>query len=291
MRRMTIATVAGAALLLIACRGGQNPSQSPSTTPGDTVEQSASSFPTSEPSASPSAAPPGEVLEGFHLDDILRVEVNSLAVRVRPYTNEALANGSTFDGTKMNPLGPVRLNAGDYVSVELGPVKIGDTTWYRVWPAEGGQLHSSLVSWDTNGEIDDGTEPAWVAASVGSDVYLTLHEAAHPEPWMSGLPLLAAGSGNYVSGPLQSTDLFTLDWAFLIDNQPTPCTFQITLGPIGGADGVVVVDEVTTGFGSAARGLGEADGTSVAGKGVDPFELRVVSTCEWTLRLEPQPHD
>jgi len=167
------------------------------------------------------------VLGGFHLDDILRVEVNSLAVRVKPYTSVPLATGSTFDGTKLNSIGPVRLNVGDYVSVELGPVKIGDTTWYRVWPAEGGRLHYGLTSWDTNGQVDDGTEPAWVAASVGSDVYLTLHEAAHPEPWMSGLPLLAAG----------------------------------------------------------------ADGTPVAGAGVDPFELRVASGCEWTLRLEPQPHD
>jgi hypothetical protein len=288
---MTMATVAGASLLLIACRGGQNPSASPPATPADSVEQSQSSSPSDDPSASPSVAPTGEVLEGFHLDDILRVEVNSLAVRVKPYTTEPLATGSVFDGTKLNVIGPVRLNVGDYVSVELGPVKIGDTTWYRVWPAEGGRLHYSLTSWDTNGQVDDGMEPAWVAASVGSDVYLKLHEASEPEPWMSGLPLLVSGSGNYVSGPLQSTDLFTLDWVYLIDNQPTPCTFRITLGPIGGADGVVVVDESTISFGFAARGLGEADATSVAGKGVDPFELRVVSGCEWALRLEPQPHD
>jgi hypothetical protein len=237
-------------------------------------------------------APTGKVLDGFHLGDILRVDVNSLAVRVKPYTTEPLATGLRFDGTRLNPIGPVRLNVGDYVSVELGPVKIGDTTWYRVWPAAGGSAAYSLTSWDTNGVYDDGNGPAWVAASVGSDVYLTLHEAAHPEPWMSGLPLLAAGAGNYVSGPLQSTDLFTLDWAYLIDDQLAPCEFRITLGPVGGAGGVLVVDESTiVAFEEGNRGLGDANGTWVAGKGVDPFELRVVSGCEWTLRLEPQPHD
>ena len=289
MRRMTMATVAGVSLLLMACQGGQNPSASPSATPGDSVQQSASSSPSDQPSPPPST---GEALEGFHLDDVLRVEVNSLAVRVKPYTTEPLATGSRFDGTKLNVIGSVRLNVGDYVSVELGPVKIGDTTWYRVWPAEDGRLHYSTVSWDTNGQVDDGIEPAWVAASVGTDVYLTLHEAAHPEPWMSGLPLLVSGSGNYVSGPLQSTDLFTLDWVYLIDDQLAPCGFRVTLGAIGGAEGVVVVDESTIGaFEDGSVRLGNADGTPVAGEGVDPFELRVASGCEWTLRLEPQPHD
>lgn len=289
MRRITIATAAGAALLLMACRGGQNPSPSPSATPGDSVQQSASLSPSDESSAAPSAAPAGEVLEGFHLDDILRVEVNDLAVRHAPYTHMPLAVGWTLDGKST---GEVRLDAGDFVSVELGPVKIGDTTWYRVWPAEGARLHYSTVNWDTNGVYDGANEPAWVAASVGANVYLTLHEASHPEPWMSGLPLLVSGSGNYVSGPLQSTDLFTLDWAYLIDDQSAPCDFRVTLGAVGGSDGLVVVDSSTIGaFESGARGLGEADGTPVAGAGVDPFELRVASGCEWTLRLEPQPHD
>jgi hypothetical protein len=292
MRRITIATVAGASLLLMACGGGQNPSASPSATPGDSVEQSASSLPSDQPSASSSvAATTGELLEGFHLDDILRVEVNGLAARTGPYTNMPLTTGWTWNGSGYDSIGDVRLNVGDFVSVELGPVKIGDTTWYRVWPAEAGVLHYSTVIWNANGVVD-GHRPAWVAAAVGTDVYLTLHEASHPEPWMSGLPLLVAGTGNYISGPLQSTDLFTLDWVYLIDDQLAPCDFRVALGAVGGGEEVVAVDASTTGaFEEGGVGLGKADGTPVAGEGVDPFELRVASGCEWTLRLEPQPHD
>jgi hypothetical protein len=285
MRRVPVAIAACAPLLLVACAAGQTSTAS--------VEQNALLSPSYQPSASPSfAAPTGELLTGFALDDILRVEVNDLAVRVKPYTDQPLATGSTFDGAKWNLIGPLRLDAGDYVSVELGPVMIGDTTWYRVWPAEGGRLHYSTINWDTNNLIDGAMEPAWVAASVGTDVYLTLHEASQPEPWLSGLPLLAAGAGNYVSGPLQSTDLFTLDWVYLIDDQLAPCDFRVTLAAVGGSAEVVAVDSSTIGaFEEGSGGLGNADGTPVAGEGVDPFELRMQSGCEWTLRLEPQPHD
>jgi hypothetical protein len=232
------------------------------------------------------------VLKGFAVDDVLRVEVNDLAVRVKPYLNQPLATASTFDGAKLNVIGPVRLNAGDYVSVDLGPVKIGETTWYRVFPAEGGRLHYSTVNWDTNGTIDGALEPAWVAATVGPDVYLSLYQANQPEPWMSGLPLLVSGAGDYVSGPLQSTDLFLLNWVYLIDDQLAPCDFRVTLASIGGGEGVVAVDASTIGaFEEGSVGLGQGDGTPVAGEGVDTFELRVASGCEWTLRLEPLPHD
>jgi hypothetical protein len=54
----------------------------------------------------------------------------------------------------------------------------------------------------------------------------------------------------------------------------------------------MVVDESTIGaFEDGSVRRGNAAGTPVAGEGVDPFELRVASGCEWTLRLEPQPHD
>ena len=289
MRRVPVAIAACASLLLVACAGGQGPSTSPS----NPVEPSAPPSPSHRPSASPSVAvPTGEVLKGFAVDDVLRVEVNDLAVRVKPYLNQPLATASTFDGAKWNVIGPLRLDAGDYVSVDLGPVKIGETTWYRVFPAEGGRLHYSTVNWDTNGTIDGAMEAAWIAESVGPDVYLALHQANQPEPWMSGLPLLVSGAGNYVSGPLQSTDLFILNWVYLIDDQLAPCDFRVTLAAIGGGEGVVAVDASTIGaFEEGSVGLGQGDGTPVAGEGVDTFELRVASGCEWTLRLEPLPHD
>lgn len=291
MRRMTLATMAGASLLLIACRGGQDPAASPAAAPSDSVEETASS-PSDQPASPSAAATTSELLEGYALDDVLRVEVNRLAVRVKPYTDQPLATASTFDGAKWNAIGPLRLNVGDYVSVELGPIKIGDTTWYRVFPAEGGRLHYSTVNWDTNGTIDGAIEPAWVAASVGEEVYLILQEAAQPVPWLSGLPLLVSGSGNYVSGPLQSTDLFSLNWVYLIDDQLAPCDFRVALAAVAGGEEVVAVDTSTTGaFEQGGVGLGKGDGRPVAGEGVDPFELRVASGCEWTLKLEPQPHD
>lgn len=295
MRPIILAAVACAAVLLAACRGGQAASASPTVAPTDSVEQSSSSSPSDQPSASPSEnAPSGEVFEGFGLDDILRVEVNSLAVRVKPYTDLPLATGSTFDGTKWNTIGPLRLNAGDYVSVELGPVKIGDTTWYRVWPAEGGRLHFSTVNWDTNGVIDGATEPAWVAAAVGADVYLTLHKAFEFDRSLTGLPptVLVSGIGNYVSEPLENHDLLGLGWVYLIDDQLAPCGFRVTLEPVAGGAGVVAVDSSTTGaFEAGSVGLGTGDRTPVVGEEFEPFLLRVHSDCEWSLRLDWEAHD
>jgi hypothetical protein len=125
------------------------------------------------------------------------------------------------------------------------------------------------------------------------DVYLSLYQANQPEPWMSGLPLLVSGAGNYASGPLQSTDLFILNWVYLMDDQLAPCEFRVTLAAIGSSgEGVLAVDASTIGaFEEGSVGLGQGDGRPVAGAGVDPFELRVASGCEWTLRLEPLPHD
>jgi hypothetical protein len=301
MRRVSIAMAAWASVLLTACSSAA-PSGSPTATPTGatptgTVEPSLSLAPSLAPSLPPTASPPqatasGDVLAGFAQNDILRVEVNGLAVRVKPYTDLPLATGSTFDGAKWNTIGPLRLNVGDFVSADLGPVKIGDTTWYRVSPAEGGRLHYSTVSWDTNGTIDGSTEPAWVASSVGAHVYLTLHEASQPEPWLSGLPLLVSGVGDYVSGPLQSTDLFTLNWVYLIDDQSAPCDFRVTLAAVAGGEELVAVDTSTLGaFEEGGVVLGTGDGVPVVGNVSQPFQVRVKSGCEWSLVLEPQAHD
>jgi len=295
MRRITMATVAGASLLLIACRAGQDHSTSPPGTPTSSVEQRSSFSPSDEPSALRSAeATAGEVLEGFHEDDILRVEVNSLAVRVAPYIDQSLATGATFDGTTWNPIGPVRLNTGDYVSVELGPVTIGDTTWYRVWPAEGGRLHYSFTSWHTDGTVDGSTQPAWVAAAVGSDAYLTLYEAFEFDRSLTGLPptLQKSGIGDYVSGPLENHDLLGLEWIYLIDGQPAPCGFRVTLEPAGGGADLEAVDRSTSsGFEIGYASLGAGDFTPVVGVESEPFLVRVTSECEWSLRLEWLAHD
>lgn len=289
MRNISIAMTACAAVLLTACRGESSPA-SPTTTPEVSTQATEWLSPSVAPTPSPAhTAPSGEVLEGFALNDILRVEVNRLAVRVAPYTHLPLATGWTLDGKS---IGEVRLNIGDFVSVDLGPVKIGDTTWYRVWPAEGGQLHYSTISWDTKNNGANPVEPGWVAAAVGDVAYLTLHEAFEPDPSFSGLPLLVSGTGGYLSGPLESTDLFVLAWVYLIDDQTAPCDFTMTLVPDGGGEEVVAVDTSTIGFfEESAMGLGAADGTPVVGTGSEPFRVRVMSDCEWSLLLEPQAHD
>ena len=288
MRRVPVAIAACASLLLVACKAPGS-SVSPSSTPIDSAEQTASSSPRNEPTASPSGnAAGGELLEGFALNDVLRVEVNDLAVRVAPYTNQALATGWTFDGTKWNTIGQLRLDAGEYVSVVLGPVMIGDATWYWVLPAEGGQLGHSTVFWDTNGKIDGSSEPGWVAGAVGSDVYVALFKAFEFDRSLTGLPppLLVSGSGNYVSQSLENHDLFRLEWVYLIDDQVAPCGFTVTLETVADGASVVAVDSSTIGAFEAGSVVLGAAGTPVVGEEHEPFLVRVHSDCEWSLRLD-----
>lgn len=294
MRRVLIAMAACTSVLLIACSSAAL-SGSPTATPTSTVEPSPSSSPSIAPTASPpQATASGDVLAGFALNDILRVEVNGLAVRVQPYTDMLLTTGWTWNGSGYESIGDVRLNAGDFVSVELGPVMIGDTTWYRVSPAEGGLLHHGTVIWNSKNPMDGGTYPAWVAASVGPDIYLTLHEAYEYDRSVVGLPpsLLVSGTGDYVSEPLENHDLIGLEWIFLIDDQSAPCDFTVTLEPAAGGTGVVVVDESLMGaLEEGAVGLGTGDRKPVVGEGFEPFLVRVASGCEWSILLEWMAHD
>lgn len=305
MRRIAFVVVACTPLLLSGCQGSvvESPVVSstkviePSTTPLATAtpEPTTSSSQTSSPTpiAPPSTEPSASAeTAGFAFNDILQVEVNGLAVRTAPYEHMPLATGWTTVAGALVELGDVRLTAGDFVSVDLGPLHIGDTTWYRVWPAEDAQLHYSTVSWDTKNNGANPVEPGWVAAAVGADVYLTLHDPFEPEPWLSGLPLLVAGTGRYVSEPLENHDLFVLEWVYLIDDQLAPCDLTMTLEPASGGPGVAVVDHSTIGAYEEGRQiLGTANRVPIVGETFDPFRLRVESGCEWALRLEPLPHD
>ena len=135
----------------------------------------------------------GELIEGYGYDDILQVDVNGLAVRAAPFTSSALAVGYRLGGAR---IGPVRLDAGAYVSVDLGPLVIGDTTWYRVWLAENAELHYSTILWDTKNDGPNPIEPGWIAASVGDDEYVSLFRAGEPQDHHT---LLVSGIGNYES--------------------------------------------------------------------------------------------
>jgi hypothetical protein len=236
--------------------------------------------------ASPTASEPsGQLLEGFGFTDVLRVDVNALAVRTAPDASSPLVTGYRIDGTS---IGDVRLNQGDYVSVELGPLQIGDMTWYRVWPDEGGQRGFSTISWDTDGTIPNPVEPGWVAASVGTDQYLSLHDADEFDPdAMGGLPvpLLLSGTGDYLSEPQDGFDLYRLLWAAAIDGQDPPCDFTVELLPVGGGSGDVAV---AASFSEAfAEGQAQVERIGT----FDPYQLAVSSGCEWSLNLEALGHD
>jgi hypothetical protein len=293
VRPISIAGATGVSILLVACTAVASPTTSPVS-----AEPTESSAPSASAAASPSqGAASGELLEGFAWNDILRVEVNALAVRVGPYTDLPLATAYTWDGATLTfqAIGEVTLNAGDFVSVDLGPIQIGDTTWYRVWPAEGGQLHYSTVNWDTKNNGGNPVEPGWVAASVGPDIYMTLHQAFEHDPFATGgLPptLLVSGIGDYVSGPIEAHDLFVLSYVYVIDDQLAPCDFTVTVEPVAGGEGVVVVSKSTIGaFEEGGEGLGTGDRTPVVGEAFEPFHVRVSSGCEWSLRLEAAGHD
>jgi hypothetical protein len=292
------ASILVSVLLLNGCGSAQSPSLHARGSSSLPVSASQLAGPTATPAGivEPSQSAAGQLLKGFALNDILRVEVDRLAVRVAPYTDKPLATGWTWDAQALEwtSIGEVRLDAGDFVSVELGPLQIGDITWYRVWPAEGGQLNYSTVNWDTKNNGANGAEAGWVAAAVGPDVYMTLHEAFEFDRSANGLPqpLMVSGIGGYVSEPLENHDLFGLAWVYLIDGKPAPCGFTVTLEPAAGGAGLVSVDQLTNGaFEEGGGGLGSGNRAPVVGEGFEPFELRVESDCEWSLRLEWLAHD
>jgi len=212
--------------------------------------------------------------------------VNGLAVRAAPFTSSALAVGYRLNGRE---IGPVRLDEGAYVSVDLGPLVIGDTTWYRVRPAEDAELHHSAVNWDTKNDGPNPVEPGWIAVSVGDDQYVSLFRASEPQDY---LPLLVSGIGNYESEQIANFDLFLIQWAYAIDEQFAPCDFEVTMATEDGNDSLVVVDSSTIGaFEEGANPIGAGDGNPIVGDSGDPLVLQVRSGCEWTLRLEAQAHD
>jgi hypothetical protein len=238
-----------------------------------------------------SATPPSD-LAGFEFEDILRVEVDALGVQVAPLTHMPLATGWQ-DG--ITDIGEVRLNTGDYVSVELGPLRIGDTTWYRVLPAENAELHASTVWWDTKFDGPDDVEPGWIAAAIGDDAFVTLQQSTEPESFLDGLPLLASGAGDYESGPIEGSDLYVIEWAYVADDgQPAQCGFTVSMAAGDSAAEVVILDLGRTGVGAyhdGAAEIGAGNRTPVVGDDFSPLLLRISSGCSWTVRLQGVPHD
>jgi hypothetical protein len=271
-----------AATLIAACTPAAPQSHVPSGSSAATASA------TAVPSASigaPSASPSGST--SFEYSDILRVEVKGLAVRAAPMRSSPLVQGNRFDGTSVVPVGEIRLNIGDFVSVQLGPLPIGDTVWYLAWPAQDARLHYSLVTW-ING-------PGWVAASVGKDQYLTLYrrpETSEVEEYMP-VGLTVSGTGNYESKPQARSDLFAFGWAIALNDAPAPCPFSVSLVPAFGAEAVVAVETSTTGVtpGPAQGPDSQINATWPAGGTWDSYTVSIRSTCTGTVGLHVLGHD
>jgi hypothetical protein len=293
--------VLAAALVIAGCtppaaRESQSPADSQAASPSASEAQPTASIGT--PSASPS------LHTGFDYSDILRVEVNGLAVRQAPSLTSPLAQG--YRGSELitaQPTGDVRIDAGYFVRVELGPLWNGDTAWYLVWPAEDARLHNNTGTWwDSNGDFatGGGVDPGWVAASVGENLYLTLYR--QPEPgeieqyrWIEQGFLMVSGTGNYESGPQARHDLFGFNWVVAVDGHFSPCPFSISLVPEDGAEPVVVIQTSTT---DVEQGPVTGPGSQIelpwgssAGGTWDSFAVSINSGCTWAVGLWPAAHD
>ena len=228
---------------------------------------------------------------GFRYSDILRVEVNRLAVREGPTVSSRLIQGERVVGVPVaEPIGEVRLNAGDFVSVQLGPLVIGDVAWYLVWPAENARLMYSTISWKTG----PGSSPGWVAASLGQEQYLTLHRRPDVSEIEQYLPvgLTVSGSGGYVSEAQPRHDLFAIDWSAAAMNA-APCEFSVVLRPEDEAPPLAIVETSTSGVAQ-----GPLTGATVnttwdpfAESSRETFSVEVISGCTWAIRLTPLAHD
>lgn len=268
----------------------------PASTSVATLDPSTASPPISTPAPSTGPIATPTLNAGFLYSDILKAQVNRLAVRKAPTRTSPLVHEWRLTGDAPADLGEVRLSTGDFVSVHLGPLPVGDTVWYLVWPADDAKLHQSANGWYDVPPMTGSEGPGWVAASVGSNTYLTLHrrpEAGEIEDFLP-LGVNAAGAGSYVSDPQPRHDLTLFDWAAAAPNPGTGCSFKVTLVPEDGSVAPALAVETST------NGVATAPLTATvlnipwlpapAGSWAS-FTVHVESTCNWAIRLTPLHHD
>ncbi|HYK94389.1 MAG TPA: hypothetical protein VE011_00760 [Candidatus Dormibacteraeota bacterium] len=300
-RRRLIATL-GIASIVIAC---SSPTASLSTLPNgtsaplDTGGPSAEA-PTLTPTGAPTTAPtevpasPGTVVtNGFHFDDILRIQVDRLAVRTAPTKTARLVHQYLILGTTASDLGEVRLGRGNFVKVQAGPLQIADITWYLVWPAAGAKLDDQTTNWYDTAPMAGQPVPAWIATAIGATRYATLERrpttaqiAAVEAPG-----LVVAGSGRYVSPPMPRHDAFLLYWAAASPTAAS-CAFKVQLVPDDPSfDPLTAVGTSTTSV-KASPLDGMPVPWPVAGTSTwATFTLVVTGTCAWAIRLIRLEHD
>lgn len=283
-------------LVLASCASPPTPTPEPSASdaaPSAETSHAPVSSPSTSASASASAPSPTPASGSpeFGFEDILRIEVDRLAVRVAPLSHMPLATGWQ-DG--ITDVGDVRLDSGDFVSVDLGPLRIGDTSWYRVRPAENGQLGVSSVVWDTKFDGPNGMEPGWIAAVAGDEERVSLEAAAVHEPFLDGLPLLVSAVGDLESDTFEGYDKYLIEWAYAsVDEQPEHCGFYVALVTPDRSASLILLDQGYSGVGAFHDGIAEiggGDGVPLVGDDFMPLFLVVASQCAWSVRIEGVPH-
>ncbi|HEY4227921.1 MAG TPA: hypothetical protein VGM49_06250 [Candidatus Limnocylindrales bacterium] len=301
--RWRLAGSLGVMLLCVACSSptsSATPGTSAAPIPSNAAPPTAPLI-TLTPLPSPTTAvvatpaPTGTLTtDGFRFDDILKVQVNSLSVRVAPIRTARLVHQYLILGTTASDLGEVHLNKGDQVKVQIGPVRIGDTTWYLVWPAHDGELNDQITNWYDAAPLKGQPVPAWIAASVNGTSYMTLQrrptsaeiEAVEP------VGLLAAGAGNYTSPAMPRHDAFQLYWAAAAATSGTSCSMQLQLVPDDADFGPLkALDTTTTTVKIAPLNGMPVLWPAASSASWSTFTLTITGTCRWAVRLIRNEHD
>jgi hypothetical protein len=297
----------GTALVLAGCgsptsEGSPGAGGSPATSPSGSLPTAAPGSPGASAAPSPTAAPTpapaptGTITVGAKYGDILKVEVNNLAVRAQPRRTAELVHAYELGGPAPIDHGLVRLDRGDFVSVHLGPVQVGSTLWYLVYPSLDGDFQTSPVTWYTEHPSEGSPGPGWMAASVGSDVYATLvREPSDGElEGFEPIGLNAAGTGPYVSPPQPRHDGWSFTWAAATPDASDPCTFDAQLFPSDTAVApVTAIETTTTGVKVSSRNgkFLTAPWLPTPAGSWETFTVQVSGSCRWALRLTPLHHD
>jgi|GEM_PF-3544776 hypothetical protein len=296
----------GALGVMAIVAGCSSPVTSPRASPeGTTAPIDTGALLTPPPTLSPTKTPgvgstevppsPGTVTtNGFHFDDILKIQIDKLAVRTAPTKTARLVHQYLILGTTASDLGEVRLNTGNFVKVQLGPLQVGNITWYLVWPAAGATLDDQTTNWYDQAPLAGQPVPAWIATAVGSTKYVTLERrptTAEIEA-VDAPGLVIAGTGNYVSAPMPRHDAFLFYWAATITGTATTCPFKVQLVPDDADfEPLTALDTSTTSV-KAAPVAGSALPWAVAGSSTwVNFTLEITSSCRWAIRLVRLEHD
>jgi hypothetical protein len=247
------------------------------------------------PPTSPPAAT-GTPSEGFNYGDILKVQVTNLAVRAQPKRSAALVHAYDLSGPAPIDHGLVRLDKGAFVSVHLGPIRVGETVWYLVWPSKDGDFHTSPIGWYTQHPSEGTPGPGWMATSVGADVYASLAREPSIAELVSFEPVGVnlAGTGPLASLPQPRHDGWSFTWAIATTESGTPCHALVELVPEDGDfEPVTVLGTSTSGVKVSPRNgaFVTAPWLPADAGSWESFAVEASGTCRWAVRLTPLHHD